>query len=148
MLTPRGRKHGTRDRTVGRVTRLTGCWAAATACYDALLHIGLEDAEGLFVSLDGHVERLQHALGSEVIHHDPLLDVDRLSRDAEWLRVQAEVENQFFGRAGDTAEICVERNRVFVGYFDTLRLLHWLRSSLRLVAIITCLILIGHDISP
>jgi hypothetical protein len=133
---------------VDYATRLTGCWAAAAARYDALLHIGLEDAKGLLVPLDGHVERLQHSLGREVVDDDPLLHVDWLGRDAEWLCVQAEVENQLFGRAGDTAEIRVERNCVLVGYFDAGRLLHLLRSSLRLVAITACLILIGHDISP
>ena len=72
---------------------LTGGWATAAAGYDALLHVCLEDAEGLFVSLDRHVERLQHALGCEVIDDDPLLHVDRFGRDAEWLRVEAEVED-------------------------------------------------------
>ena len=81
------------------------------------------------------MERLQHPLGGEVVDDDPLLDVDRLGRHAERLGVQAEVENQLFGRAGDAAEICVERNRVLVGDFDTLHLLRWLRGSLRLIAI-------------
>ena len=126
---------------------LAGCRAAGAASDDALLHVCLEHAEGLLVALDRHVERLQHALGGEVVDDDPLLDVDRLGRDAEWLRVEAEVENQLFGRAGDAAEICVERNRVLVGHFDTLGLLR--RCSWRLIAIFrACLILIGHDDSP
>jgi hypothetical protein len=147
MLTPRRRKHGTRNSMLElAVIRLASCWAAAAASYYALLHVGFEDAKGLFMSLDRHVKRLQHPLGGEVVDDDPLLHVNRLGRNAEWLGVQAEVENEFFGCAGNAAEICIERNRVLVGHFDTLHLLR-LRSSLRLIAIFRAW-LIGHDNSP
>ena len=75
---------------------------------DALLHVGFEDAEGLLVPLDRHVQRLQHPLGGEVVGDDPLLDFDRLGRHAERLGVEAEVEDQLFGRAGDAAEVRVQ----------------------------------------
>jgi hypothetical protein len=125
-------------------------WSATAATHDALLHVSLEHAESLFVSLDRHVQGLQHSFGGEVVDDDPLLNVDWLSWDAKGLRIQAEVEDQLFRRARDAAEICIERNRVLVRDFNTLLLLlRLLRSSLRLIAIFrACSILIGHDISP
>ena len=87
---------------------LAGCRAAGAASDDALLHVCLEHAEGLLVALDRHVERLQHSLGSEVVDDDPLLHINRFGWHAEWLRVQAEIEDELFRRAGNAAEICVE----------------------------------------
>ena len=87
--------------------------------HHALLHIGFQHTERLFVPLDRHVQRLQHPLGREVVDDDPLLHIDRFGRHAERLRIQAEVENEFFRRAGDAAEVCVQRDRVLIGDFHT-----------------------------
>ena len=127
---------------------LAGCRAAGAASDDALLHVCLEHAEGLLVALDRHVERLQHPLGSVVVDDDSLLDVDRFGRHTEWLGVEAEVENEFFGRTRNAAEICIKRNCVLVGYFDTRCLLCRLPCWLRLIAVFRASILIGHDSSP
>ena len=64
------------------------------------------------------MQGLQHPLGGEVVHDDPLFDFDRLGRHAERLGVEAEVEDQLLGRAGDAAEIGVERDGVLVGHLD------------------------------
>lgn len=64
-----------------------------SAVDDALLDVGLEDAEGLLVSLDRHVQGLQHALGGVIIGDDPLLDFDRLGRHAEGLGIESEVQD-------------------------------------------------------
>ena len=110
---------------------------------DALLHVGFEDAEGLFVPLDRHVERLQHSFGCVVVHHDPLLDVDRLGRNAERLRVEPEVENEFLGCSCDAAKIRIQRYGVFIGHLNTMSLLGRLLS---LVAVACwCSFLVSHD---
>ena len=70
--------------------------------------------------LDRHVQGLQHPLGREVVGDDPLLHFDRLGRHAERLGVEAEVEDQFFGRAGDAAEIGVQAHGVLVVHFHAL----------------------------
>ena len=88
--------------------------SAASPANNAFLHIGFKHAKCLFVPLDGHVERLEHALGREVVRHDPLLDLDWFSWHTKRLRVEAEVEDQLFGRASDSTKICVQANRVLV----------------------------------
>ena len=101
---------------------------------DALLHVCLQHAKRLLVPLHRHVKRLQHPLRREVVRHDPLLDLDRLGRHAKRLSVEPEVENQFFGRSGDAAEIRVQTNRVLVDDFDPLLLIRS-RCGMWLVAI-------------
>ena len=101
-------------------TQLTSLPARAAAADDALLHVGLQHAERLLVPLDRHVQGLQHPLGREVVGDDPLLHFDRLGRHAEGLGVEAEVEDQLLGRAGDAAEIGVQAHGVLVVHFDAL----------------------------
>jgi hypothetical protein len=89
------------------------CAARADACSsrrtDSLANVGLDIAECIFVSLQGHPESGQQALRREVIHDDPLRNFDgRLSRRVR-MRVEAEIENQFFGRARNAAKIGVPR---------------------------------------
>jgi hypothetical protein len=43
--------------------------------------------------LNRHVKRLQHALGCEIIDDNALLHLNRLSRHAEWLRVEAKIKD-------------------------------------------------------
>ena len=115
-----------RPVTLPRRDRKRSCGFDQLACGrpavadDALLHVGLQHAEGLLVPLHGHVQGLQHPLGREVVGDDPLLHFDRLGRHAERLRVEAEVENQLFGRAGDAAKIRVQADGVLVVDFDPL----------------------------
>ena len=78
---------------------------------------------GLFVSLDAHMQGLQHPLGREVVGHDPLLDFHWLGGHAERLCIQAKVKDQLFRRAGDAAKIRIETHRILVVHFDPLRTL-------------------------
>src|SRR5689334_21121892 len=112
----------------------------------ALLHVGLKHAKGLFMPLNRHVQRLEHALRGVVVDDNPLLDVDRLGRHTERLLVQSEVENKLFGRTRDAAEVCIKRNRVLVSHFHTMLLLRGL-SGLALIAIrmFGSSFLIGHS---
>lgn len=105
---------------VDRLTkRKRGSGGASAAADDALLDVSFEHTEGLLVALDGHVERLQHALGCEVVGDDALLHFDRLGGHAEGLGIEAEVEDQLFGCAGDAAEIGVQADCVLVVDFNT-----------------------------
>jgi hypothetical protein len=74
---------------------------------DSLAHIRLEHAEGGLMTLDRHAQRGQQSLCSEMIQNDPLIDSNRLVRNANWLCVQAKIDNQLFRRTGDSAEIRV-----------------------------------------
>jgi len=112
----------------------------------ALLHIGFQHAESGFVPLNGHVERLQHALGGEIVGDNPLLHLHRLGRDTKWLRIEAEIENEFLGRARNAAEIGVQADRVLVVHFHVGSLLI-LRNRLGLIAFRRCF-LFRHDYSP
>ena len=100
--------------------RLALLRTSAAAADDALLHVRFQDAEGLFVPLYRHVERLEHPLGRKVVSDNPLLDFDRLGWHAERLGVESEIENQLLRRSGDAAEIGVQADGVLVVYFDPL----------------------------
>ena len=95
---------------------MSPCTASTTD--NALLHVCLQDAECLLMSLHREMQRLEHPLGGEIVSDDPLLDFHRLGRHAEGLRVEAEVEDQFLGCACDATKICIQANRVLVDNFD------------------------------
>ena len=50
---------------------------------DPLLHVGLQHAERLLVTLDRHGQGLQHPLRREEVRDDPLRDGDRLRGHAK-----------------------------------------------------------------
>ena len=71
--------------------------------------------------LDRHVQGLHHPLGGIEIQDDPV-DADRLFRHAKGFRIEAIVDNHFFGRAGNAEEVGVHGRRPrIVG--DDLRML-------------------------
>ena len=59
------------------------------------------------MTLDGHAQCVEHSLGGVEVGDDPLGDGDWLRRDADRVRVQAEVDDQLFGCTADAAEIGV-----------------------------------------
>ncbi len=61
-----------------------------------LLDVGLQHAEGPFVTLQRHLQRGQQPLGRVIAEDDPLVDHDRLGGDARGLGVQSEVNDQLF----------------------------------------------------
>jgi hypothetical protein len=79
-----------------------------------LLNVGFQNAEDLFVALHRHAQCGKQSLGGEEIHDDPLLDMDRILRDPNWLGIQAKIDDQFFWRAGDSAKVRVKGNSIFV----------------------------------
>ena len=96
---------------------------------DPLLHVRLQHAEGGFVPLDGQAQGVQHALGRVEVRDDPLRDRNRMRRHSERLRIQAEIDDQFFRRAGNTAEVGVQRHHLGIVDFH-LHPLWDLRGSL------------------
>ena len=72
---------------------------------DALLDVGLQDAESLLVSLHREVQCMQHTLRGEVVRDDPLRNLHRLGRHPKRLRVQPKTDDQLFGRAGQAAKV-------------------------------------------
>jgi len=74
---------------------------------DPALDVGFDDAEGGLVPLDGHHQGVQHPLRREEVGGDPLGDDNRRSRHVERLRVESEVEEQFFRRARHAEEVAV-----------------------------------------
>ena len=85
-----------------------------------LLHVGLECAEGLLVTGDGVAQGIGEPLGCEEVHDDPLGELDRFGTRAANLLVEAEVDDQLLGRAGDAAEVRVgsEDVRLVDGHVD------------------------------
>lgn len=75
--------------------------------HNALLYIGFENSKRLLMPLYREVECMQHALGRKVIGHNALGDVHGFDRHAERLRIEAKVNNQFFGGAGNATKIGV-----------------------------------------
>jgi hypothetical protein len=69
--------------------------------HDPPLHVGLQHAEGLLVAGDGHRQRRRQPLGREEVDDDPLRQLDRLRSGAADLLVEAEIDDQLLGSAGD-----------------------------------------------
>ena len=104
-------------------TRMTGnpsaffCRGEGFLRYDRVaekpfVDVGFQNAEGRFVTLDRHLQGVQHPLGRVEVGDQTLRDRDRLRGHAKRLRVQAEIDNQLLGRAGYAAEIGVARRCV------------------------------------
>jgi hypothetical protein len=79
---------------------------------NALVHVDLQHAVGLFVLLNGGAEELEQPLGGEVVHHDAVGQLDRFVGVRGQLGVQAEVEDQLFRHEGDAGEIRVRGRQV------------------------------------
>ena len=90
---------------------------------DALVDVRLKHAEGLLVALHGQMQRMEQALGREVVGNDSLRDLHCLAGNAERLGVQAEVDDQLFRRAGYAAEVGVGGDGVLVFDLHSLPLL-------------------------
>ena len=76
--------------------------------------------------LERHGQGLPQALGGKRIDDDPLGNRDR---DAEGLGIEAEVDDQLLRRAGDAAEVGIQRARLRVVDGDLLRRLsRWTRA--------------------
>jgi hypothetical protein len=58
----------------------------------AFLYIGFECAESCLVPLHREMKRMQQPLCSEKVRNDPLRNAERLSRCAEWLRIQTKID--------------------------------------------------------
>ena len=84
-----------------------GCGAEAGAPPD----VQLDGAKGSFMPLNRHSQGRQEPLGRVEIHHDPLIGLDVLPAGGEWLRIQAEVEDDLFRSRRDPAEIGVRGKR-------------------------------------
>lgn len=84
---------------------LAGLLLPGNAGLHSLLHVRFQHAEGGFVPLDAHGQRVQHPFGHVEVGDDPLGHRNRFGRYAERLRVEAEVDNHLFRHAGHTAEV-------------------------------------------
>ena len=76
----------------------------------ALLDVCLQHSEGLFMPLECQLQSVEHPLGRVVIRDNPLGNHDRFAGHTDRLRIQTEIDNQFFGGAGHAAEIRVAGN--------------------------------------
>jgi len=72
---------------------------------ESLLNIGFQHTKDGFMALHRHLQGSEQSLGGVKIHDDPLLDVNRILRDSNRLRIQSEVDDQFLGRSRDAAKI-------------------------------------------
>jgi hypothetical protein len=57
------------------------------------------------MALHGELEGPQQPLGGEKVHDQSLRQLDRLGGHLAHLRIQAEIENQLLGRAGDAVPV-------------------------------------------
>ena len=70
-----------------------------------LLHVDLKYAERSLVTLDRHLQGVQHPLGGEEVGDDSLGHRNRLSRNANRLGIEPKVDDQLLGRASHAAEV-------------------------------------------
>jgi len=65
---------------------------------DALLNVCFEHAKRRLMPLHCHLERTKQALRGVEIENDALADLERLRHVPRRLRIEREIEHQFFGR--------------------------------------------------
>jgi hypothetical protein len=99
---------------------------AASLRRDALLDVCFQNAERLFVALQRETQGMPQSLRGVKIRDDALGDIDGLSRDADRLGIQCEIDDELFGSARHAAEIRVARDGLRIVDLDllSLRLLH------------------------
>jgi len=91
----------------------------------SFLDVCFENAEDCFVALNRHLQSAEQSLCGKEIHDDPLLDVDRVLGNPNWLWVEAENPRSALQASRNAAEIGVTSNCIFVAHLDldVLRLL-------------------------
>jgi hypothetical protein len=97
--------------------------SAACLWRNALLDVRFQDAERLFVALQRETQGVPQPLRGVKIRDDALGNIDGLSRDADRLRIQREIDDQLFGSARHAAEIRVASDGLRIIDFDLLVLL-------------------------
>ena len=65
----------------------------------SLVDVNFERAKSGFMTLERHTERVVKALGSVEVDDDALVDRNRFRRDSHRLRIESEVDDEFFWRA-------------------------------------------------
>ena len=87
---------------------------------DPFLHVNFQRAEHLLVPLDRRLQSQQHPLCRVKIGNDPIRNGNRRRGNANRLRIETKVHNQFFGRAGDSAKVGVSRVHIGIIKFNGL----------------------------
>ena len=85
---------------------------------DPLLHINFQRAESLFMPLNGRLQGKQHPLCGEKIGNDSVCYFDGGCGKPYRLRIESEINDQFFGRPGNAAKVCIRGAHVGVVKFD------------------------------
>ena len=81
---------------------------------DPFLYVNFQRAKHLFVPLDGRLQSKQHSLCRIKVGNDPIRNRNRCRRNANRLRIETKIHNQFFRRAGDSAKVGVSRTNIGV----------------------------------
>ncbi len=76
---------------------------------NSLLNINFQDAKSLFMPLNRCLQGVKHPLGRIKICHDAILHDNGIGGQSNRLRIQAEIDDQLFRRAGHAAEIRIRR---------------------------------------
>jgi hypothetical protein len=79
---------------------------------DSTLDIRFKNAKHGLVPSDRHLQDAQESLCRMPAGNNSPVDNDRMGRSSYWLRVQPEINQQFFGRAGNATKIGINRFRV------------------------------------
>lgn len=111
---------------VGHCARARGlhgeCESAVRQTH-TLADVGFEHAEGLFVPLQSHGQGAPQTLCGEVVEDDPVSYADFDLAGCVRRGVETEVEDKFFGGAGDAAKVCIASMGIGVIDDDFLNLL-------------------------
>jgi hypothetical protein len=82
--------------------------------FNATTNVGFQNTESLLVTLQCHRKGTEQSLGSEVVHDDPLRDRNFDFASGVRIRIESEVQNQFFRCARNSAEVGVTRGDITV----------------------------------
>src|SRR5262245_52994632 len=97
----------------GRPSRSARSGGAREAA-DTALEVEFQNAELILMGLNDVVQRVHHAFGRVKIHDDAMRQLDRVGGIGDHRRIQAEIEDQFFRRHADAAEIRVDGGQAAV----------------------------------
>ena len=77
---------------------------------NSLLNVNFEDAKGRLMSLNGHLQSVQHPFGGVEIRDNSLRNRNRCIRNANRLRIKTEIDDEFFRCSGYPAEVGIGRH--------------------------------------
>ena len=94
------------------------CVHSCVLLFHSFLHVNFQRSEGLFVALNGRLQGKQHSLCREEIGYDSIGYGNRRRGNANRLRIETEVDDEFFRGSSYTAKVGIRCGDIGVVKLD------------------------------